>query len=143
MTLGFMRSARRESSNRLFRVELDSLTSATSAAQCICQILLGTLTPLADTNGLDLDWEFAVSDGEVFIARFRWHTIADAYVEESSQGTAATRKVLDIESPGLLQTNFLSALGAITAVDLGLEESGIVQAVGSRIVDLSVSDQDS
>ncbi|PYH92913.1 putative polyketide synthase [Aspergillus ellipticus CBS 707.79] len=119
-------------------------------------------------DGMDPEWEFAIVNGKVVVPRLQWQTVSDAFAQSCSSPSPA--KHLTLQTPGLLHTlewadkrsgilnegevwvqtravglNFRDVLIALGVIDnsskeLGLEGSGIVEAVGPNVHTVSVGD---
>jgi hypothetical protein len=74
----------------LFTVEIDSVTTASTATEKVAQILLRINTPEIDLEHTNPDYEFSTSNGEVLVPRVHWQTMSDAF---------AQRKEAEVASP--------------------------------------------
>ncbi|KAL6231526.1 hypothetical protein BDW75DRAFT_247843 [Aspergillus navahoensis] len=170
MVLGLARTARNEMSLKLFTVEIDDRCAVSFAIDAITRILFRVNTLDIHGAATDPDWEYALVGDEVLVPRLHWQGMRDALVHSSSEKDSGL-KTLNIRTPGLLQTmewvgedrpalgdddilvqtkavglNFrdvLIALGVLenSTRELGLEGSGIVQAVGRNVHNILVGDR--
>ncbi|KAL4998919.1 hypothetical protein BDV10DRAFT_200929 [Aspergillus recurvatus] len=170
MVLGLARTARNEMSLKLFTVEVDDSCAVAFVIDAIARILFRVNTLDIHGAATDPDWEYALVGDEVLVPRLHWQEMGDALVQSSPEKDSSL-KTLNIRTPGLLQTmewvgedrpelddddvlvqtkavglNFrdvLIALGVLenSTRELGLEGSGIVQAVGRNVDNILVGDR--
>uniref|UniRef100_A0A8H7K8X3 Carrier domain-containing protein n=1 Tax=Bionectria ochroleuca TaxID=29856 RepID=A0A8H7K8X3_BIOOC len=106
MVLGLARSLRQEENKKMYTIEMDDKTSLDTAIQHIAAIQKVSHSE-ATLDDMDVDWEYAIVDGLVYIPRMHWQTRAGTLTEQATdEQTAATLKTqsLAIGSPGLLHT---------------------------------------
>lgn len=106
MVLGLARSLRQEENKKMYTIELDDKTPVDTAIDHIAAIQRVSHRE-APSDDMDVDWEYAIIDGLVYVPRMHWQTRAGTLTEQvADEDTAATLKTqsLAIGSPGLLHT---------------------------------------
>jgi hypothetical protein len=124
MTLGLARTARNEMSIKLFTIEVDSVTPPSAATEAVAKILLRVKTPEIDLEHTNPDYEFAVSNSEILIPRLHWQTMSDAFMQHKDESCVASRKRINVKTPGLLHTMFWTE----DKIESPLEGEVLVQA---------------
>ncbi|KAE8379162.1 hypothetical protein BDV26DRAFT_175817 [Aspergillus bertholletiae] len=160
---GFVRSIRREMCPELPTLELD--TFDTSSADISVRVYEHFANLY--TNHAKRDYEYVLRHGVIYVGRYHWRSIASRYPQS---GSGLNRK-LTMKTPGLLDTvqwvsiddknplhetdveidvkycglNFMDlmvSMGIVgTTEDFGLECSGIVRRVGSKVRDVAPGDR--
>lgn len=102
MTLGLARTARSEMSAKLFTVEIDNRTPASTATDALASVLLRVQTTELDAESMDPDWEYAIVDSEVLVLCLHWQTMSDAFSQDGIE--KEPWKYLTLKTLGLLNT---------------------------------------
>ena len=167
-TLGLTRTIRSELAASLATLELDS--SGPEAAEAILDVLQIVQTSRDNDSELDVDVEWAWSNGTLNVGRFHWIPVKE---DLCATAKVAISKGLSIHNPGLLhtlewtsqeigepapeevhvrmtaiglnQSDLLLATGAKIGEGgsnvFGMEGVGYVIKLGSRVTDLAVGDR--
>jgi hypothetical protein len=106
MMLGFARTARNEYPLKLFTVELDNATPNPAATKAIADILFRANSPNINPETIDIDYEYAVVNGEILVPRLHWQTLTRAFagLGNKEKQDATMLKRVNMKTPGLLHT---------------------------------------
>lgn len=108
--LGLLRTARNELGTPLSTLELDVDTASSSGAEAAWRVVFDVYQKMRRMRAVeqdplaDPDYEYAYSEGNLYLPRFHWISVADELAEPAAGERQAYYKRLEIGKRGSLQT---------------------------------------
>ncbi|CAJ2503553.1 Uu.00g109470.m01.CDS01 [Anthostomella pinea] len=162
--IGLARVLRNELGVRISTLGLDQCDTAQSM-DAVCTVYQ-KLQSATGSGEVDVDCEFALTQGVIYVSRFHWVSVTDELAADSKdwntkrltigkRGSLKTLQwvaspedplsedevLIEVRAAGMNFKDYLIAMGIVDEDTLGLELSGIIKGIGPKVLGLRVGDR--